>query len=134
MSPGFVNDPTPGTATAVNVVTTAETVAATSPPVNTDGLQTVVSISGVLDVTIGTAGTTLTVKVERGAVAGGTLVTSQGPYTVTAAQRVPIPFAAVDVPGVVVGQLYVVTVTVAAATGNSTVNFASISVTVSTPR
>lgn len=127
--PAPVNVPAAGVGTAVTVTTTAETVAATLNGVNADNLETQVNLEANLDITIGTGGVTLTVKFERGTAAGGTTVSkgaTWGPFTVVAANRVNINAAAVDTPGNVAGQSYVVTVTVGSASGNSTVNTATL--------
>lgn len=124
--PSPINTPVPTTATGVTVTTTAETVAVISSPVNTDQNESVVVLDGLVDITVGTGGATVTLKLERGNVAGGTLVQAVGPLTVTAANRYQASILGIDRPGVVTGQLYVLTVTVASATGNSTVNFAAL--------
>lgn len=121
--PSPLNTPLPTVGTSTTVTTTAETVVNTSSAVNTDTVEQVVAIDAVVDLTVGTGGATVTLKIERGTVAGGTLVQAVGPLTVTAGNRVQQSIMAVDRPGVVTGQQYALTVTVASASGNSTCNY-----------
>lgn len=104
-----------------NIVTTAETVAATLPGVNTRDRLEPVAVSGVAQVTAGVGTTALTPRVRRGVDATGVLVGEGNPLTVAAGNTLGVPFAAVDVPGEVAGQSYVLTVQQTAATGNGTI-------------
>lgn len=116
------------TASAVNVVTVAETVAVATPAIDASAGDPV-DIEATLDVTVGGGGTSITVKVERGGAVGGAVVATFGPYTVVAGNRVNLSVNATDQqPGDVAGQQYVVTVQVTAAAGNSTVNNAYVGV------
>jgi hypothetical protein len=90
-------------------------------------------IEATIDLTIGTGGTTVTLKIERGTAAAGTNVQTIGPLTAVAANRVQYTIIALDTPGQVVSQQYVCTVTVGAATGNSTCNYAALVLQVQTP-
>jgi len=127
--PGFLNMPLMGIGSAVAIVTTTETVVATSSPINADNLEQYVSIEGLLDLTVGTAGTTVTLRLRRGTTTAGTLISqlnTWGPFTVTATNRVNFAIGGYDVPGLSGGIQYVLTVAVASATGNSTANSAAI--------
>lgn len=108
---------------SVTVTTTTETVALTLPAVSTNGAQDQVFISGSMAMLLGTAATTLTVRVRRGTGITGTLVGLAEVDTAVAAETDPFPFDALDVPGEVAGQAYVVTVQQASATANGSVTF-----------
>jgi hypothetical protein len=116
--------------TDVSVVTTNETAAVTSPPVtpSTDGGE--ITITGVVNITTGTGTTAVTVRVRRGNGVSGALVGETMPHTLAAAASADIAFQVTDTPGAVAGQQYTATVVQTAASGNGTVNNASISVTV----
>lgn len=131
--PSIVNVSTPSAPGTIPVVTTAETLIAQSNPISTDPIESIVTISGFTDLTVGAAGTGVTLNVRRGAGTGGQLVATIGPITVTAGSRVCPQISAVDRPGVVIGQVYSITVQLAAATGNSTSNSAFIEVQAQTP-
>jgi hypothetical protein len=125
-----INCPAAGVGTAVTVTTTAETVAATSAPCNVDNLATNVQLEASLDISVGAAGATVTIKLERGTAAGGTPITkggTWGPFAVSASTRYNFTVQGVDTPGQSAGQQYVATVTVGSASGNSTVNVAVLS-------
>ena len=130
--PSQLNTPAAGQASAVTVVTTAETVAVTAGNIIAPNQTPRVYLNGTLDITIGTGGVTLTVKLERGTVAGGTVVATWGPATVVAGNRYVIDVNAVDLPGEIHGASYVMTVTVGSASGNSTVNTAILQATSTT--
>jgi hypothetical protein len=109
------------TATAQTVVTTAETAVQVtgvvpSPPSGGQGVRIRVSIQ----LTVGTAGTSLTVRVRQGNGLTGTIV-GNPQAIVVAAGIVATSVEYVDYAPPVNGQ-YTATVTVGAATGNSTVN------------
>lgn len=83
----------------------------------------VVDLEGSVDITIGTAGTSVTLKLERGSVAGGTVVATFGPFTVTAGNRYNFSINTSDSQAnELAGAAYVLTATVANATAASTVN------------
>lgn len=84
--------------------------------------QDAVILHGSVDITAGTAGTAVTLKIRQGAGVGGTVVATYGPVTVTAADRYSIPIDGVDVPGQVAGESYTLTATVTAASAASTVH------------
>lgn len=108
---------------AVTVVTTTETVVLTLPGVSTNGAQDQVFVSGSLAMLLGTAATTLTVRVRRGTGITGTVVGVAEVDTAIAAETDPFPFDALDVPGEVAGLAYVVTVQQASATANGSVTY-----------
>jgi hypothetical protein len=82
-----------------------------------------VDLEGMVDLTIGTAGVSVTLKIERGAAAGGTVVATGGPYTAVAGNRMNLSINGSDlqVPEIS-GIGYVLTVTVGSASAVSTVN------------
>lgn len=111
-------------ATAVTVVTTAETVAAVMPLLEeVAGGGGGVLLQGYLNFTAGTAATTLTIRVRQGSTTAGALVGTADVVTVTPAALASIPFAQLFA-GLVMpyGNQFCVTVQQAAATGNGTVN------------
>jgi hypothetical protein len=83
----------------------------------------VVDLDCSIDITIGTSGVTLTLKLERGAVAGGTIIATWGPATVVATSRYVLGVNASDVQAAeLYGQAYVLTATVGSGAATSTVN------------
>lgn len=85
--------------------------------------DSVVDLEASCDVTIGTAGTGATLKLVRGAAVGGVTVVTFGPFTVAAGNRVNLTVNATDLQSLESSGLgYVLTLTVVAATGVSTVN------------
>lgn len=111
-------------ASAVNVPTTTETIIATIGPFNENQVAPAqgIAFDGNINMTIGTAGTAVTVRVRQGALVTGTLVGVAQAQTVTAGNTVNIPIAELDPTLVQVGAQYVVTVQQTAATANGTVN------------
>lgn len=106
---------------SVTVTTTTETVVLTLPGVSTNGAQDQVFVSGSLAMLLGTAATTLTIRVRRGTGITGTVVGVAEVDTAIPAETDGFPFDALDIPGEVAGQAYVVTVQQASATGNGSV-------------
>lgn len=78
-------------------------------------------LSGYIAYTVGTNGTSGRVRVRRASVAGATIRDS-GALTRTAAQLVESPIQIMDTGGSLPNQVYVVTLTVGAATAVSTVS------------
>lgn len=115
-----------GNAAGVVVTTTAETVAATVQGISTEAGGDTVQLEGQLEVTVGTAGTSVVLKIERGSAAGSTLVIADTAVNVAAGNTVNLSINGSDSPGEVAGQSYILTVTVGAATGNSTVTQAQL--------
>lgn len=92
--------------------------------INCNTPQQVVQLDGTLDVLIGTAGVTLTVKLYRGTLAGAVAITegaSWGPFTVVAADNYSVSIQGYDIPGAVQNQLYTATITVGSASAVTTV-------------
>lgn len=116
-------------ASAVTLVTTAETVVATIAPglnINAPGGEGL-SISGFINVTTGTATTAVVIRVRKGTTTADTLVDSALTHTIGAAVSASIPFGALDQAATsATAQQYVVTIQQTAATANGTVNYALI--------
>jgi hypothetical protein len=111
----------------VTLVTTAETAVATTVAraVNAPGSQGQI-VSGMVNITEGTAGTGGTIRVRAGNGTGGALIGVAQPYTLAAAASDSFPFAVID-PTVSGTVQYTVTVQQTAATGNGTVNTTTVS-------
>jgi hypothetical protein len=108
---------------AQTITTTTELAVATLSP-GPARLQPVgegLTISGMVNVTQGTAGTAITVRVREGVGITGAVVGQALVYTLAAAAVASIPFTATD-SVVLDNQQYSVTVQATAATGNGTVN------------
>lgn len=87
------------------------------------GLGNPVDLEGTVDVTIGANGTAVTLKLERGSAAGGVIVATYGPFTAVAANRYNFTINGVDTQAAELqNQSYTMTITVTAATAQSTVN------------
>lgn len=108
------------------VTTTTETVVATVAGLSTRDGEEVVSLTGTVQVTIGTTGSAVTPRLRRGTTAAGTLVGEGNPVSGTAADTVTLTIQADDVPGEVAGQSYVLTVQQTAATADGTALFAAV--------
>lgn len=117
-----------GSGTAVNVVTTNETIGATV-QVSTDNPGANVTLEGNVDLTTGTGVTGVTVQVRRGATVAGAVVGTAEVPAVGASTRVVFPIQVNDQPGEVASQSYILTVTQTGATGNGTINSASLQAT-----
>jgi hypothetical protein len=111
-------------ASAITVVTTNETILATLGPFNENQVPPAqgIAFDGNINITIGTAGTAVTVRVRQGTTITGALVGVAQVQTATAGQTINIPIAELDPTLVQQNAQYIVTVQVTAATGNSTVN------------
>ena len=119
---------------ATNVVTTAETVAATltvDPVFANAPIGRV--ISGYLNVTPGAATTALVIRVRQGNTTGGALVGTADTVTVAAAGLESVFFSQVDTGVAPANNQYCVTVQQTAATGNGTVNDGAIQLLVPAP-
>lgn len=76
-----------------------------------------------VDLSAGTGVTGVTLKLERGTLAGGTVVATSGPAVVAASTRVTLTMAGTDTQASEeAGQQYVLTATCVGASGASTVN------------
>jgi len=112
-----------------SVVTTAETTAVVSDPITpaTDGAE--ISIGGHINITTGAGTTSVVIRVRRGNGVSGTLVGETEPINLGAAVTDNAHFAVTDSPGAVAGQQYTASVVQTAASGNGTINNASITIT-----
>lgn len=126
----FVYSSTSGTDTPV--VTTAETVIVTLPGVSTPSAGRKVALEGTVQMTLGAGATGLIFRVRRGTTVTDPLVGEANTVQVetAAGSTEDHTVSAVDTPGELVGQTYVVTVQQVAATGNGTVLQASVTATV----
>jgi len=127
--PSPVNVATVAATGSQTITTTTETVVATLSGLNTDRSQSRVALTGVVNITVGTGGTSVTLRVRRASVYGA-VVGSALSHTVAAGSNYSLAVQALDAPGEVAGATYVITVAVTAATGNSTVNYAYVGATV----
>jgi hypothetical protein len=118
---------------AVTLVTTAETIVATLPFVGQGTARDGNLISGFINVTQGTAGTAITIRVRAGATVTGTLIGVADVNTLAAAAIANIEFGALDLATFPAGNQYVVTAQATAATGNGTVNDCVMSLDVISP-
>lgn len=114
------------TIVAATIVTTAETVVATSNALSPALDFELIIILWEVTLTIGTTGNLLTPKLRRGTTVAGTLVNVGTGVTVVAPNVVKLSGVYTDTPGAVAGQQYSITLTVGAATANSTVSDVSI--------
>jgi len=103
-----------------------ETKILTSNVVNTPGDNATVVLHGMVYENPGTAGTIVEIKVYRGSWTRSYQIGSTIAQLVTAGSQYSIPFDAVDTPGDVADLTYDVTVAVANATANGTVEYASV--------
>jgi len=108
---------------AVTLVTTAETVILTSPPLNLSLDFEQVLLFWWATVVIGTGTTSVNILYKRGTTVGGVRINASGVNVqVTAGNTVTLSGCYADVPGAVAGQQYVVTLTQNAATANGSAN------------
>lgn len=134
---------TVSTASGVPLVTTAETAAVTSQPVGYGGPVGAgygLAVHGYVNVTAGTGTTAMSIAVRKGAGTGGQLLATADVDTLAAGSSESIPYEFIDSnpivtpAGTVTGadvagaNLYTVTVAQVGATGNGTINHASIGV------
>jgi len=85
--PTPINQPAPSFTVAASPAAGSETVVCTVGGVIVDVPQYAVLLSGTIDITIGTSGVTITLKLKRGSTTSGTGVTNGntwGPFTVVA--------------------------------------------------
>jgi hypothetical protein len=126
--PAPINAYTNSVESSQTVTTTTETEAVRIKEVNTNHLQRQVAITGVVNITVGTGGASVTLRVRRDSVSGTVIGVAQA-VTVTAGSTYSLAVQARNEPGEVARATYVVTVTVAGATGNSTINYAYVGAT-----
>lgn len=121
-----------GQASAITITTTAETLIVTSYPVNFDHSPAHVNIEGLVMLTVGTAGATVTPKLYQGpAVSAAFLQWTGDAITVIAANKVVIPFQFEQDITLGGSLVYTLSLTVGSASGNSTADYANIRVFVS---
>lgn len=125
---GALREQDVATLTATALVTTAETVIATSLPVSTRSASEQVTITGWTDITAGTGATFVTLRIRRGTGITGTLVSNATAQNVTAGNTLDYDLVVTDTPGEVAGQVYVLTAQQTAATGNGSATAASIQI------
>lgn len=118
-------------AATVNVVTTAETVIATTRSVSSSYAGCVFSVKSMFDFLTGAAASAVTFRIRRDSLTGTAIFTSPAIAVAASTQLPRTIVAATDAPaGEVAGQLYVVTVAQTAATGNGTAQNAFTEITV----
>lgn len=113
-------------ASGVTLITTAETVIATTVArqVNSPGSQGSY-IDGMINITPGTAATAVVTRVRAGNGLGGAVIGGPETHTVAAGANQSIPYAQID--GVTNGTVqYTLTAQQTAATGNGTINLGTI--------
>jgi hypothetical protein len=120
--PGIFNQFVFATATGVATPTNSEGVIITTAGVSTGSQGDPVVIDWALSLTAGTSTTGVTINVRRGTTTAGTLVYTTGVLTAVAANSYNWSGRAVDVPGNVAGQQYILTVTQQAGTVAGTAN------------
>ena len=128
--PSPLNQPAPSFTIVASPATSAETVVATSATVIVDVPQYAVLLTGLIDITIGTSGTAITLKLKRGTATSGTGITSGatwGPYAVTATDEYQFTVMGYDLPGNVFLQQYCLTATITNGAATSTVNVVCLS-------
>lgn len=113
-------------ATGGNVVTTTETVAATSPPVTSARPGQPVTLDANVTINSGTGTTGVNLICRRGTTTAGTQVGDTVTITATAGTRQTLSATWQDTPGDVASQQYVVTVTQTGATANGTISHATL--------
>lgn len=114
--------------TATALVTTAETVIATSLPISTRSASEQLTVTGWADILAGTGATGVVLRVRRGTGITGTLVSNATTQTLAAGNTLDFDLVVTDTPGEVAGQVYVLTAQQVAATANGSVTAASIQI------
>lgn len=110
------------------VVTTAETAAITSDPVNQAVDGEPITIRGSLSYLTGASTTAVTVRIREGSGLTGSLVGETLPYTVGAAVSTQIPYEFTYSPSGVAGQRWTASIQATAATANGTIQAAAMTV------
>ncbi len=126
--PSPLNTPSTTIATAVTTAGATEILVVTSGPVNCDNLETIVNIECAVDFLNSASGTTMTWRIRRGTVTGAVITSGSawGPFTLTASARSNFVVMGVDLPGLVHGQVYVLTMQIASNAATATVETAAI--------
>lgn len=116
------------TLATASLTNATETAVVTSPPLSpgVDGNAFLILAS--FDCTIGTAGVSVLLKLRRGATAAGTTIYTGLALTAVAADLRQFFAMMVDTPGIIAGQQWTLTGTVASASAVSTINAACIAV------
>lgn len=117
----------------ITLVTTAETVVAVAPPFSSEGLSSQgVRIHGVINLLGGTGNTNMLVRVRQTDINGSVVGNGASNDSVGAGTVRSIPYSVLDTNPPVGTLVYVVTVQAVAASGNGTVNRASLTVSPTT--
>lgn len=124
--PGWPRIRQAASAAATTLTTTTETVLVTSPGISTDGPSQQISIQATAALVTGASTTSVRLRIRRGTGITGTVVGDSGNITAAAAAAVDLSVDAVDNPGDVADQVYVLTAQQVAATGNATAQLAAI--------
>lgn len=116
--------PLVNTTTIVNatIVTTAETIVATLPPMNPSFDAALIAILILVNLTVGTAATQALINVRRGTLLTSPVVSGLPNTNVTAGTNALLLWLAFDSGLALGGVQYSATVAMTAATGNTTVN------------
>ena len=117
---------TSASATAVTDAGATEHVVLTLTGIETPGRNTTVNLIGVLNITVGTNGVAVVVKVRRGTTTSGVEVGTSTTDTGVATDKYTIPIAVTDTLADSAGASYVVTVTETSASADGTVNYVSL--------
>lgn len=112
------------------LVTTAETVVATLSGISTRNASEQVNFRSRAEISWGTGTTSGVVRIRRGTGITGTLVSTQPLLTVAAGNVSGNDPVAIDTPGEVANQSYVLTVQQTAATGNGSVTLGQLQATI----
>ncbi len=108
------------------IVTSAETVVVTTPPLNLALDFAQILLFWYIVLTVGAAGNAIIPRLRRGTTIAGTLVNVAFNQTAVAGNIVASSGSYADTPGAVAGQQYSLTMQVNAATANSTVQDVSL--------
>jgi len=114
---------TPPQPTITNIVTTAETIVLTSPPLNIPLDFSQILLFWWLTMTVGTTTTAVFVRIRRGnALTGTNLFQVATTSTAAGGNALSLSGCYGDIPGAVAGQQYVLTIQQTAATANGQLN------------
>lgn len=123
---GAIREQDVATLVPTALVTTAETVIATSLPISTRSASEQLTLTGWADITAGTGATGVILRIRRGTGTTGTLVSNATTQTLAAGNTLDFDLVVTDTPGEVAGQNYVLTAQQVAATANGNVTAASL--------
>ncbi len=124
--------PTAFSTTIINgtLVTTAETIMATSPPINLTQDGALVLLFWQIEGVLGVGATAFQIRLRRGTLVTSPLVNVNGGQTLAASTNFLSGGAYPDSPGIVAEQQYTLTCQQVSATGNASINDAFIGVMV----